>query len=253
MAYFIGRRGETYPTPPERGMGATGDFGATGGTGPTGPAGTVSSTGATGPAGSTGFTGPAGAASSTGATGPTGSGSTGATGSTGVTGATGRTGATGSTGATGPVSTVTGATGPAGFGASQALFFAIMPSDNSATVAAGAAVEFPQDGPTVGAGPPTRFSATEFTLPATGTYLVLAQVSVSEAGQLQIALDGTGLPNTVVGRAIGTSQMVINTLITATAGQKLSIINPTGNPAALTITPIAGGTHSVSATLIIMR
>lgn len=128
-----------------------------------------------------------------------------------------------------------------------------MPGDNGATVAAGAPMEFPQDGPTIGAGPPTRFSATEFTLPATGTYLVQAQVSVSEAGQLQIALDAVGLPNTVVGRATPTTQLVINTLITANAAQKLSIINPPGNPSALTITPIAGGTHSVSATLIITR
>jgi hypothetical protein len=126
-----------------------------------------------------------------------------------------------------------------------------MPGDNSATVAAGTAVEFPQDGPTVGGGAPTRSSATQFTLPATGTYRVQAQVSVTEPGQLQVALNGAGLPNTVVGRATGISQMVIDTLITATAGQLLSIINPTGNPAALTITPIAGGTHSVSATLVI--
>jgi len=128
-----------------------------------------------------------------------------------------------------------------------------MPGDNVATVAAGAAMQFPQDGPSVGSGPPTRFSATEFTLPATGTYHVQAQVSVTEPGQLQIALNGVGLPNTVVGRATGISQMVIDTLITAVALQRLSIINPAGNPAALTITPIAGGTHSVSATLLIIR
>jgi hypothetical protein len=82
---------------------------------------------------------------------------------------------------------------------------------------------------------------------------VQAQVSVSESGQLQVALNGVGLPNTVVGRATGISQMVIDTLITAAALDKLSIINPAGNPAALTITPIAGGTHSVSATLVITR
>jgi hypothetical protein len=131
------------------------------------------------------------------------------------------------------------------------LFFALMPGDNTATVAAGAAVEFPQNGPTVGGSPPTRFSATEFTLPTTGTYKVQAQVSVSEPGQLQVALNGVGLAATVVGRAMGTTQMVIGTLITAAAAQRLSIINPAGNPAALTITPIAGGTHSVSATLVI--
>lgn len=220
MPHFSGRkRGEVYPTVGGRGQGADGTTGATG---------AVGATGATGAAGAVGATGATGAA-----------GATGATGAAGATGATGAAGAAGATGATG--------TTP------QALFFALMPGDNAGTVALGAAVEFPQDGPTFGTGPPTRSSATQFTLPATGTYLVQAQVSVAEAGQLQVALDGTGLPNTVVGRATGTSQLVINTLISATAGQKLSIINPTGNPAALTITPTAGGTHAVSATLVITR
>ncbi len=178
----------------------------------------------------------------------------GCSGSTG-SGVPGPTGPQGLGGPTGPGSTTPGPTGPASAGNStpQALFFALMPGDNSATVAVGAAVQFPQNGPTVGVGPPTRFSATEFTIPATGTYHVHAQVSVTEAGQLQVALNGVGLPNTVVGRATPTSQLVIDTLIAATTGQRLSIINPTGNPAALTITPIAGGTHSVSATLLIER
>jgi hypothetical protein len=79
------------------------------------------------------------------------------------------------------------------------------------------------------------------------------QVSIDEAAQLQVALDGTGLPETVVGRAKGTDQLTLNTLITALAGQLLSILNPPGNPTALTITPIAGGTESVSATLVITR
>jgi hypothetical protein len=133
------------------------------------------------------------------------------------------------------------------------LFFALMPGDNAATVAAGAPVLFPQVGPTSGAGAPVAASSSTFTLPATGDYEVDCQVSVTEAGQLQLALGGVGLPNTVAGRATGTSQIVISTIIHATAGQVLSVINPAGNATALTITPIAGGTHSVSATLKIKQ
>jgi hypothetical protein len=131
-------------------------------------------------------------------------------------------------------------------------FFALMPGDNSATVAAGAAVEFPQDGP-ASAGI-TRQSATQFVLAAPGVYRVFFQVSVTEAGQLMIDLNGSiaTTANTVAGRATGTSQIVNEVLITTTAPNTvLRVINPTGNATALTITPSAGGTHAVSAWLTI--
>jgi hypothetical protein len=48
-------------------------------------------------------------------------------------------------------------------------FFALMPGDNAATVAAGAAVQFPQNGPANGI---VRSSASQFVLPATGIYEV---------------------------------------------------------------------------------
>jgi hypothetical protein len=130
-------------------------------------------------------------------------------------------------------------------------FFALMPGDNAATVAVGAPVLFPQDGPTSGAA--TRVDNGSFTIVATGTYRIGTQVSVTEAGQLQLAVGGVGLPDTVAGRAMMTSQIVIDAIVTLTAGDVLSVINPTGNAAALTITPIAGGTHAVSATLSIER
>jgi len=138
--------------------------------------------------------------------------------------------------------------GPANF----ANFFALMPGDNTATIAAGAPVLFPQTGPTSGTILP--LSTSTFSLPAVGTYHVEVQVSVAEPGQLQLAIGGTGLPNTVAGRATGTSQIVISTDITTVAPNSvLSVINPAGNPAALTITPTAGGTHAVSATLSITQ
>jgi hypothetical protein len=174
---------------------------------------------------------------------PCGGGPTGATGTAGATGATGTAGVTGATG-------TAGATGTSG-GLSYSLFFALMPGDNAATIAVGAPVLFPQAGPTNGAA--TAASSSTFNLVAGGTYEVNWQVSVTEPGQLQLAIGGTGLPDTVVGRATGTSQIVGSAIITATAGQVLSVINPAGNSTALTITPTAGGTHSVSATLSIKK
>jgi hypothetical protein len=165
----------------------------------------------------------------------------------GATGATGASGAGGATGATGTA----GATGAAA-GVPFANFFALMPGDNASTVAVGAAVQFPQNGPTSGAA--VRTGASTFNIPLPGSYEVSWQVSVTEAGQLQLAIGGVGLPNTVVGRATGTSQIVGDTVITTGApNQVLSVINPVGNSTALTITPIAGGASAVSATLTIKK
>jgi hypothetical protein len=131
-------------------------------------------------------------------------------------------------------------------------FFALMPPDNAATVAAGAAVEFPENGSTSGV--ITRLGPTSFLLPTIGTYLVLFQVSVTEPGQLMLTLNSVLIPNSVVGRATGTSQIVGMSLVTtATPGSVLEVINPPGNTPALTITPDAGGTHAASAHLAIIR
>jgi hypothetical protein len=130
-------------------------------------------------------------------------------------------------------------------------FYALMPGDNSATVAPGTAVSFPQTGPISNI---SRSSATQFVLPNIGTYQVNFQVSVTEAGQLVVGLNGSELPSTVVGRATGTSQIVGMCLVsTTTVNSILTIENPTGNSTALTITPLAGGTHSVSAHLVILQ
>lgn len=205
---------------------------AAGGIGPTGP---------TGP--NNGVTGATGAS----ITGPTGSAGIGITGPTGGAGQS-ITGPTGSAGIG-----ITGPTGPSSVTSNFANFFALMPGDNAATIAVGAAVQFPQNGPT-SATTITRSSVTQIQLATIGTYMVSWQASVTEAGQLQLAINGTGLPDTVVGRATGTSQIVGSTMITtSTINSLLTVINPVGNSTALTITPIAGGASSVSATLSIIR
>lgn len=192
-----------------------------------------------------GAQGPAGAAGAPGTAGTLGA--AGATGTSGTNGTNGTNGAPGTNGAAG----TNGTDAVVDF----ALFYALMPFDNSATVGAGSHLQLPQDGPTSGGGiTRTNASASEFTLAAIGTYEVAFQVSVDQPGQLVIALNGDDVAATVVGRAVGTTQIVGHTLVETTiANTVLTLGNPGGNSPALTITPIAGGTKPVSATLLIKR
>jgi hypothetical protein len=129
-----------------------------------------------------------------------------------------------------------------------------MPPDNAATVAPGTAVSFPQNGPADVSGSISRVSATTFSLSHIGTYNVTFQVSVTEAGQLALDLNGTELAYTVVGRATGTSEIVGESLVTTTlVNETFSVVNPAGEAAALTITPLAGGNRSVGASLVIQQ
>ena len=134
-------------------------------------------------------------------------------------------------------------------------FYALMPGDNTATVAPGTPISFPQNGPT--SGTIIRSSTTptsQFVLPAIGTYSITWQVSIAEAGQLVLVVNGVEEARTLVGRATGTTQIIGNTLLTTSILNTIvSLNNPTGNPVALTVSPIAGGTRAVSASIIIKR
>lgn len=99
-----------------------------------------------------------------------------------------------------------------------------------------------------------RSSSNTFSLTEAGTHLIMFQVNVTEAGQLVIALNYAELAYTVSGRATGTSQIMQTSIITTTdESTQLSIRNPASEAAALTITPLAGGTEPVSAHLIIIK
>jgi hypothetical protein len=135
---------------------------------------------------------------------------------------------------------------------SYADFYALMPPDNAASVAPGNDVSFPQNGPASGG--IVRLSASSFTLPAIGTYQVMFQVSVTEAGQLVLTLNDATLDYTVVGRATGTSQITEVCLVTTTAiNSTLTVRNPPGGVSALTITPLAGGVNPNAAHLVITK
>lgn len=125
-----------------------------------------------------------------------------------------------------------------------------MPPDNAATVAPGADVNFPHDGPT--SGTIVRTGASTFILPAVGTYRVAFSVPIVESGQLVLTLNGSELAYTVTGRAASSSAIAGEALVqTTTAGSVLTVRNPSGESDALTVQPLAGGTDPVSATLTI--
>ncbi len=167
----------------------------------------------------------------------------------GPAGETGPVGPQGPIGLTGPI----GPQGPAGGVLGFADFYALMPGDNAAAVAPGTDVSFPQDGPNSGTDI-VRIGPDSFNLAEIGTYQVLFQVAVDEAGQLLLTLNGADLEYTVFGRATGASQIIGMAIVTTTViNSVLTVRNPAGNAAALTITPLAGGTRPVSAHLVITR
>jgi hypothetical protein len=128
-----------------------------------------------------------------------------------------------------------------------------MPPDNPVTVAPGADVSFPQDGPTSGT-TISRLGPNTFSLAAIGTYLVSFNVPVDEPGQLTLTLNATDLAYTVTGRATGTTQITGESLVQTTViNSVLTVRNPAGNSNALTISPLAGGNQPGSATLIVQQ
>jgi len=263
-----GPAGETGPVGPQGPVGEIGPVGPqgpvgeTGPVGPQGPAGEIGPVGPQGPAGETGPVGPQGPAGETGPVGPQGpAGETGPVGPQGPVGEIGPVGPQGPAGEIGPVGPQgpvgetgpVGPQGPAGGVLNFADFYALMPPDNEAVVAPGTDVSFPQDGPVSGTDI-FRTGADSFNLTQIGTYQILFEVSVDEAGQLILTLNGEDLEYTVVGRATGASQIVGMAIVTTTVTDSiLTVRNPAGNAAALTVTPLAGGTRPVSAHLVITQ
>jgi hypothetical protein len=203
--------------------------------------------------GPTGAAGPAGRAGHTGARGPTGApganGAAGSAGSTGAKGARGSTGAAGTPGGIGPM----GLPGPMGAPGSgeAAEFYALMPFDNPVPLMPGANVDFPHNGPST-TGDISRTGPGSFDLATVGVYQVAFQVSVDEAAQLVVTLNGVPLAPTVVGRATGTTQITLTALVqTTVADSTLAVQNPPWSSISITITDSAGGTEPSAATLLI--
>ena len=256
---FQGFQGPQGPAGERGPIGPQGPRGFQGLPGPQGPAGEPGPVGPQGPAGETGPVGPQGPAGETGAQGPIGeTGPQGPQGPRGFQGLPGPQGPAGEPGPVGPQGPAgeRGPIGPQGLPGgvlSYADFYALMPSDNSATVAPGTDVSFPENGPIANTNI-GRLGPSSFNLGPIGTYQILFQVSVTEAGQLLLTLNGQDLEYTVAGRATGTSEIVGMAIISTTAvNSVLTVRNPAGNAAALTVTPLAGGARPVSAHLVITQ
>ena len=218
--------------------------------GPPGPPGPRGPKGPRGPAGDCGETGPMGPMGPVGPRGPAGQrGPAGEPGAAGPQGPAGATGPMGPRGLTGPA----GPRGPAGRMLNYADFYAIMPPDNTEAVIAGSDISFPQNGPSSGTDI-ARTGPSSFRLAPIGVYLVQFQVPVNESGQLVLTLNGEDLPYTLAGKATGTSPIIgLAIVTTSSVNSILTVRNPSGNTPALTITPNAGGTHPVSAHLVITQ
>ena len=261
----VGPRGAVGPAGPQGLPGAVGPVGPQGEVGPQGPQGEI------GPAGPQGEVGPQGPQGEIGPQGPQGElgpqGPQGEVGPQGPQGEVGPQGPQGEIGPQGPQGEVgpqgpQGEVGPQGPQGEQGLpggvlsyanFYALMPPDNAATVAPGTDVSFPQNGPIANTNI-GRLDGSSFLLGPIGTYQVLFAVSVTEAGQLLLTLNGAELPYTTVGRATGAEQIIGMAIVTTeTENSVLTVRNPADNAAALTVTPLAGGTRPVSAQLVITQ
>jgi hypothetical protein len=129
-------------------------------------------------------------------------------------------------------------------------FFALIPNDNTSSVAVGGYVEFPQNGPSSASVSTNRTSSSNFILKKKGLYLVFFQASVAEPGQLVLEIGGVPIMRTVVGRDTGTTQIIGHSLVRTTINNtSLRVQNPSGNSTALTLSSIAGGASPVSANL----
>ncbi len=127
-------------------------------------------------------------------------------------------------------------------------------TDNSPPVAAGGAVVFARDGSTNGTITRVGSSPSSFNLPIIGTYLVLFQVDVTAAAQLGLRLNGAPILDSVVGRATGSSQITgLSLVTTTTVNSVLEVINPSGNATTIAVPPNDGGTHPITAHLVIIR
>ncbi len=190
----------------------------------------------------------------------------------GNVGATGPVGSTGNTGAAGAVG-VTGATGGT---LSYGFFYGLTAgTDNpgatqyAATIAAGVPINFPNAGPTAGGvainnpgSGVVQTNNTKFTLANIGTYEVKFYVQTTEPGQFEADI-GDGTTQSIILGSCGANQTptagghpITQTfyVTTASTNRVLRIINPAGNPTALTITPTdASVTHANSPTLSIKQ
>lgn len=153
-----------------------------------------------------------------------------------------------------------GPPGPAGPPAAvnAAMFFGTttgtgsLGNDYATTIAAGAPVPFPINGPAIGTAI-SRSSISTFTVTTTSIYEVSWSVAFVEPSQLQLAINGLAVDSTTTLSGAGTQINTNRVFVFMASGDTISLINPAGNAVALTVQPADGSlTHAQAPSLIIM-
>lgn len=123
-----------------------------------------------------------------------------------------------------------------------ASFYALKPNDNFSPIPGGVAIAFPHQGPTHPSSNIYMFFTNVFVITNTGSYEFTYYLSVTEACQIALELNGVVDPNTVSGRATGTNYAYGKLILDITTPFTLiSVVNAGLIP--LTVTGNAGGTQ----------
>lgn len=140
---------------------------------------------------------------------------------------------------------------------SAAMFFGTTTGEGSAgndypsSLGIGAAVPFPRDGAATHA-PVTRASGSSFTVVDSGVYEISWTVGFVQASQIQISIGGSGVVDTTT--LSGANSINSNTVIVAlSAGELIELVNPPGNPGALTVQAAGVDLQQAQAPSIVFR
>lgn len=107
-------------------------------------------------------------------------------------------------------------------------------NDYPSPLASGAAVPFPRNAAAVNA-PVARASASSFTVLVSGVYEISWTVAFVEASQLQISISGLGVVDTTTLSGAPNSINSNAAIVALSVGELIELINPPGNPGALTV------------------
>ena len=126
------------------------------------------------------------------------------------------------------------------------------------TVAIGAPFPFDTDGPTNPAlyahtASPTPATSAPITILTAGTYRVDYSVTVAEARQIALYLDGAVVLSTIYGQATGTAVTTAFAIIEVAAGQVLTLRNHLSAAALTLVTPSGGTANNTTDSLIITK
>lgn len=127
----------------------------------------------------------------------------------------------------------------------------------SATVAIAAPFPFDTDGPatsgflhTASATPAT---SAPITIVNAGTYAVQYTVTVAEARQIALYIDGAVVPSTIYGQATGTAVTTGIAIITVAAGAVLTLRNHLSAAALTLVTPSGGTEENATNSILITK